>query len=257
VQAPIVYRASSLAHIADSQRCLNPNVFRSLALFETGGRLGANRGATRRQRSRSGGIEEVGLTFDVERFNSAEPGCTEQRFGTFGSHAGAEPGTASGQRLRHAVEQAETIIHRRDRTDIVLDPIRRPRLDNEQSAIGLHEMTQLPQRLARRREIVNAIARGDEVKAFAFFQLTRRIGDELDAVTKASSRRCGAGLSDRFRVGIETHNLALGKRLRDCRPDAPDAAAEIENTASVLQPSDNIWKFGEPIAAEAIVVARC
>src|ERR1019366_8147475 len=66
-----------------------------------------------RQRSRSCGIEEVGLALDVEHLNSAEPGCAEQRFRTLGPHAGAKPRTAIRQRLCHAVEEAETVIHGR------------------------------------------------------------------------------------------------------------------------------------------------
>ena len=100
------------------------------------------------------------------------------------------------------MEDAEAVLHGRDRVYIVLHPIRRLGLDNEQCAIRLHEMAQLSQRLVRSRKVVNAIAGGDEVKAFASFQLAGGIGDELDAVTKAGLRCRGARLSDRFRVWI-------------------------------------------------------
>jgi hypothetical protein len=73
-------------------------------------------------------------------------------------------------------------------------------------------------------------------------------------VLQAHLRGRFASLSDGLRIGIEAHHLTLWKCLGYCHCNTADAAAGIENAASILQSLDDLRELCEPIAAEAPLV---
>jgi hypothetical protein len=101
---------------------------------------------------------------------------------------------------------------------------------------------------------VNTVACGDQVKAVAPIEIARAPSHELDVVLQAHLRGRFASLSDGLRIGIEAHHLTLWKCLGYCHCNTADAAADIENAASILQSLDDLRELCEPIAAEAVLV---
>ena len=53
------------------------------------------------------------------------------------------PGPPFGKRLRHAVEQAEPVVDGPERIDVLLQPVGRSRLDDEERSVGLEERSDL------------------------------------------------------------------------------------------------------------------
>src|SRR5436853_712152 len=124
-----------------------------------------------RARARSswfGRVEEVGHAFNVQLPEVAEAGSAQEPLGFLRAHARAQSRPAAGERLRHAMKETEAVEHRRHRVAIVLQAVGGLRLDDEERTVGFEQPVDLAQRLDRRREIVDAVADGDEIELSAW-----------------------------------------------------------------------------------------
>ena len=80
------------------------------------------------------------------------------------------------------MKDAEAIQHRGNRVDVVLELVGRSWLDDEQSAVGFEQSADLLECRLRCGEVVDAVAGGDQVEAFAAGQIAGVGGDEGDPV---------------------------------------------------------------------------
>src|SRR3972149_1515912 len=101
---------------------------------------------------------------------------------------------------------------------------------------------------------MNAIASGDQVEAFVPVEFACGFCHEANTIPHTCTRSDLMGLSDGLRIGIETDDFALGKRLRNCNTNTPDAATDIKHAAAVFKSLNDIRKLCEPIAAKALLV---
>src|SRR4029434_2695051 len=74
------------------------------------------------------------------------------------------PGPSLSQGLRHAVKDAETVIHGPDRIAIVFESISGFRLNNQQDSIRLQQSAYFLKRLNRCREVMNTVTCSDQVE---------------------------------------------------------------------------------------------
>src|SRR5438067_7547345 len=111
--------------------------------------IGQRSGSASSARSRGfswlGRVEQIHRALDIELFEATESRTADQFFGPRWPETGAQTGASLRQRLGHAVKQAETVEHRRHGIAVVLEPVRGPRLDDEQRSLGIEQGAQLLQ----------------------------------------------------------------------------------------------------------------
>jgi hypothetical protein len=118
----------------------------------------------------------------------------------------------------------------------------------------LQQRVQFFQRRMRACEIMNAVARRDQVEALGRVQIVRRSGKEADAVRQACRGRGVSSLLDRLFVRIEPRHVGFGEFLGDGHADAARTAAHVENASALLQAGSYARHRPEPVARKAVLV---
>src|SRR5207249_12310260 len=101
--------------------------------------------------------------------------------------------------------------------------VRGLRLDDEERTAGFEQPVDLAQRLDRRREIVDAVANGNEVESPAGL---------LRAESDLQLLRRLAGAGDGLRVHVVACDLRRRESFLDGDRDAPRTAAVVEDPAA-------------------------